>query len=113
MVVFDLVMLEKFDGWKVVMEIFWIIGKLEFFGFYLCVVFVVVGVSGKKFIVKVLNDYVFEVFMEDVDKFDMILVVWMNGMEMLICDKGLVFFIYFFDKDYFFYNEKYFLCFVW
>lgn len=110
---FDLAMLEKLNGRKAAMETPWTTGKTEFSGPYLRAVLAAAGASGKKLIVKALNDYASEVPMEDADKLDTILAVRMNGTEMSIRDKGPVFLIYPFDKDHSLYNEKYFSRSVW
>ena len=111
--VFDLAMLEKLSGRKAAMETPWTTGKTEFSGPYLRAVLAAAGASGKKLIVKALNDYASEVPMEDADKLDTILAVRMNGAEMSVRDKGPVFLIYPFDKDHSLYNEKYFSRSVW
>lgn len=110
---FDLSMLEHLDGRKASMETPWTTGKTEFSGPYLRAVLKAAGASGKKLIVKALNDYSAEVPMEDADKLDTILAVRMNGDEMSIRDKGPVFLVYPFDEDQALYNEKYFSRSVW
>ncbi|MCD2174482.1 molybdopterin-dependent oxidoreductase [Rhizobium sp. C4] len=110
---FDMAMLEKLDGRKATMETPWTTGKTEFSGPYLRAVLAAAGASGKKLIVKALNDYASEVPFEDAEKLDTILAVRMNGDEMSVREKGPVFLIYPFDKDHSLYNEKYFSRSVW
>lgn len=110
---FDLAMLEKLDGRKAAMETPWTTGKTEFSGPYLRAVLAAAGASGKKLVVKALNDYASEVPFEDAEKLDTILAVRMNGAEMSVREKGPIFLIYPFDKDHSLYNEKYFSRSVW
>jgi hypothetical protein len=110
---FDLSMLEALPGRKGTMETPWTTGKTEFSGPYLREVLKVAGASGKKLIVKALNDYSAEVPMEDASTIDTILAVRMNGEEMSVRDKGPVFLIYPFDLDKSLYNEKYLSRSVW
>ncbi|HZG27552.1 MAG TPA: molybdopterin-dependent oxidoreductase [Ensifer sp.] len=110
---FDLAMLEKLDGRKATMETPWTTGKTEFSGPYLRAVLAAAGASGKKLIVKALNDYSSEVPFEDAEKLDTILAVRMNDDEMSVREKGPVFLIYPFDEDKGLYNEKYFSRSVW
>lgn len=110
---FDLPMLEHLDGRKATMETPWTSGKTTFSGPYLRAVLSAAGASGKKLIVKALNDYSAELPFEDAEKLDTILAVRMNGEEMSIREKGPVFLIYPFDQDHALYNEKYFSRSVW
>jgi hypothetical protein len=110
---FDLDMLENLDGRKGSMETPWTTGKTEFSGPYLRAVLAAAGASGKKLLVKAINDYAAEVPFEDAEKLDTILAVRMNGEEMSVREKGPVFLIYPFDKDKSLYNEKYFSRSVW
>ena len=110
---FDLSMLEHLDGRKASMETPWTSGKTELSGPYLRAVLKAAGASGKKLVIKALNDYSAEVPIEDADKLDTILAVRMNGDEMSVRDKGPVFLVYPFDKDHELYNEKYFSRSVW
>ncbi len=80
---------------------------------YLRAVLAAAGASGKKLVVKALNDYASDVPFEDAQKLDTILAVRMNGEEMSVREKGPVFLIYPFDKDKSLYNEKYFSRSVW
>lgn len=110
---FDMAMLEKLEGRKATMETPWTSGQTEFSGPYLRAVLAAAGASGKKLIVKALNDYASEVPFEDAEKLDTILAVRMNGDEMSVREKGPIFLIYPFDKDHSLYNEKYFSRSVW
>lgn len=110
---FDLAMLEKLDGRKATMETPWTTGKTEFSGPYLRAVLAAAGASGRKLVVRALNDYASEIPFEDAEKLDTILAVRMNGAEMSVREKGPVFLIYPFDKDKSLYNEKYFSRSVW
>ncbi len=110
---FDLAMLEKLAGRQATMETPWTNGKTEFSGPYLRAVLAAAGASGKKLVVKALNDYASDVPFEDAQKLDTILAVRMNGEEMSVREKGPVFLIYPFDKDKSLYNEKYFSRSVW
>lgn len=110
---FDMAMLEALNGRQAVMETPWTEGKTEFSGPYLRAVLKAAGASGKKLIIKALNDYAAEVPMEDAEKLDTILAVRMNGEEMSVRDKGPIFLIYPFDEDKSLYTETYFSRSVW
>lgn len=111
--VFDLTMLEKLAGREASMETPWTKGKNRFSGPFLRAVLKAAGASGKKLVIKALNDYSADVPIEDADKLDTILAVRMNGKALSVRDKGPVFLIYPFDKDQALYNEKYFSRSVW
>jgi hypothetical protein len=110
---FDLAMLEKLAGRKVVTETPWTEGKMEFSGPLLRAVLDAAGAQGKTLLVRAINDYFAEVPMEDARGLDTILAARMNGKIMSVRDKGPLFLIYPFDLDPKLYNEKYFSRSVW
>jgi hypothetical protein len=110
---FDLPMLEALKGRKASMNTPWTESMTEFSGPYLRAVLHAAGASGKKLIIKAINDYSAEVPMEDAEKLDTILAVRMDGQLMSVREKGPSFLIYPFDEDKSLYNEKYFSRSVW
>ncbi|MCY1668386.1 molybdopterin-dependent oxidoreductase [Rhizobium sp. SL86] len=110
---FDLAMLEKLAGRKVVTETPWTEGKTEFSGPLLRAILEAAGAKGKTLLVRAINDYFAEVPMEDATALQTILASRMNGKVMSVRDKGPLFLIYPFDLDPKLYNEKYFSRSVW
>ena len=72
-----------------------------------------VGATGKTLKVTALNDYSAEVPVSDMEEFDVILAMKMNGKDMRIRDKGPIFVIYPFDDVPSLYTEVIFNRSVW
>lgn len=75
----------------------WMDGVKEFEGVLVWDIMQVVGVIGIIIIVIVFNDYVVEIFVFDYEKYDVIFVLKMDGIEFICWMKGFIWLVYLCD----------------
>jgi len=77
----------------------WYSGPVQFEGVPLSKVMEQVGATGETLSVVALNDYTSEIPAEDIEKYNVLLALKVNGEYMSVRDKGPIFIIYPFDTD--------------
>ncbi len=91
---FDLAQLESIGIETVVTTTPWTDGKLTFQGVRLSKVMATASAAGRDFTAVALNDYVARIPYSDVEEYDPLLAIRMNGAAMPVRDKGPIWLIY-------------------
>lgn len=96
---FDRAMLEAIGVESFTTATPWYTGPVKFEGVPFKKLMEQVGASGQTLSVVALNDYTSEIPMEDLEKYNVLLALKVNGEYMSVRDKGPIFIIYPFDTD--------------